>query len=333
MSDGTRVAGVDIGGTGLRMALARIDEHGHPRIEATAERATPTGTGPRGIDAEALLRTLLPALDGLLAETGTATVDTLAVGSTGMATLGQDLAARLPGPLAEHAGSRRLVLAADAVAAYAGALGARPGVVVAAGTGVIALGTDLTTGWRRADGWGHLLGDCGGGAWIGRAAVDAALRAHDGRAGGSPALLARVLDRFGPVPGLPAALQLRPDRAGLLASLAPDVAETSGAGDPVATGILGRAAEEITDTAAAAATGLDAPRIALTGRLFHLDGLREAVSDRLSSRIPGARLHTPEGDPLLGALRLATAATHGELPWPAGPPLLHVIDGVLRAGR
>ncbi|MFE6844667.1 BadF/BadG/BcrA/BcrD ATPase family protein [Streptomyces sp. NPDC057686] len=333
MTEGIRVAGVDIGGTGLRLALARLDEHGHPRIEATAEMAAPTGTGPRGIDAEALLRTLLPALDGLLAGAGTATVDTLAVGATGMALLGQDLAARLPAPLAQHCGSHRLVLAADAVAAYAGALGARPGVVVAAGTGMIALATDLATGWRRADGWGHLLGDCGGGAWIGRAALDAALRAHDGRAGGSPALLVRVLDRFGPVTGLPALLQLRPDRAGLLASLAPDVAETSAAGDPVAAGILARAAEEIADTAAAAAAGLDAPRVALTGRLFHLDGLRDAVSDRLSSRVPGVRLHTPEGEPLLGAVRLAAAAVQGELPWPAGPPLLHLIDGMPRAGQ
>ncbi|KOG07027.1 hypothetical protein ADK34_41120 [Streptomyces viridochromogenes] len=67
------------------------------------------------------------------------------------------------------------------------------------------------------------------GAWIGRAALDATLRGHLARPrrppGGSPALPARALDRFGPVTGLPAALQLRPDRAGLLASSAPDVAE------------------------------------------------------------------------------------------------------------
>jgi N-acetylglucosamine kinase-like BadF-type ATPase len=77
------------------------------------------------------------------------------------------------------------------VTAYAGALGQSPGGVVAAGTGLIALGTDLDTR-RRADGWGHLLGDCGGGAWIGRAGLEAALRAHDGRAGGSRPLLERM---------------------------------------------------------------------------------------------------------------------------------------------
>jgi len=83
-----------------------------------------------------------------------------------LATLGDGLRAELPGALAREFGVRTVALVADAVTAYAGALRARPGAVVAAGTGLIAIGTDLT-GWRRADGWGHLLGDCGGGAWIG----------------------------------------------------------------------------------------------------------------------------------------------------------------------
>ncbi|OEV25161.1 ATPase, partial [Streptomyces nanshensis] len=90
------------------------------------------------------------------------------VGAAGMATLGTGLRAELPGVFAAEFGVRRLALAADAVTGYAGALGERPGAVVAAGTGMIAMGTDLET-WRRADGWGHLLGDCGSGAWIGRA--------------------------------------------------------------------------------------------------------------------------------------------------------------------
>ncbi|MGW8360988.1 hypothetical protein ACWGK1_10510 [Streptomyces wedmorensis] len=63
------------------------------------------------------------------------------------------------------------------------------------------------------------------GAWIGRAALDVTLRAHDGRRVVPPHSWLCALDRFGPVTWLPAALQLRPDRAGLLASSAPDVAE------------------------------------------------------------------------------------------------------------
>jgi N-acetylglucosamine kinase-like BadF-type ATPase len=320
------VAGVDVGGTGVRVALARPDGTGGLVPAARTEVTAPTRTGARGIDADALLDTLLPALEGLLAETGAGTVDTLAVGATGMATLGADLAERLPEPLARRSGARRLVLAADAVTAYAGALGERPGVVVAAGTGMIALGTDLATGWRRSDGWGHLLGDCGGGAWLGRAALDAALRAHDGRPGGSTALLARAAGRFGPPEGFPAAVQLRPDRAALLASLAPAVADCAAAGDPVAAGILDRAAEEIAGAAAAAAAGLDTPAIALTGRLFELPGLRAAVAGRLAVLLPAARLRPAEGDPLTGALRLAAAVERGASPWPVVPPLLRLVS-------
>ncbi|MEV7611863.1 BadF/BadG/BcrA/BcrD ATPase family protein [Streptomyces sp. NPDC089799] len=323
--DGVWVAGLDVGGTGLRLALARLDGHGGARTAASVAIGAATRTGPHGIDAGTLLGLVLPALDGLLAEAGADAVEVVAVGATGMASLGEDLAARLPGPLAERAGARRLVLAADAVAAYAGALGVRPGVVVAAGTGMIALATGPAGGWRRADGWGHLFGDGGGGAWIGRAAVDAALRAYDGRSGGSVLLLDRVVELYGAVAGLPAVFQRRPDRAGLLAALAPAVAGAAAAGDGVAAGILARAAEEIADTAAAAAVGLTAPRISLTGRLFDLAGLRAAVSARLAERVPGVRPHVPDGDPLQGTLRLAAAAVAGPMPWPEGAPLLRVL--------
>ncbi|MCA1845918.1 MAG: hypothetical protein LC792_22560, partial [Actinobacteria bacterium] len=53
------------------------------------------------------------------------------------------------------------------------------------------------------DGWGHLLGDAGSGFWVGRKGLDAALRAHDGRPGGS-AHLARLVERdVGPLDRLP----------------------------------------------------------------------------------------------------------------------------------
>ncbi|MFI6448183.1 BadF/BadG/BcrA/BcrD ATPase family protein [Kitasatospora sp. NPDC050543] len=342
---GDWVLGVDIGGTGVRLAAARLTADGPagrpattgapaprpaaawPAIAAELELRSPARTGADGIDAGALLDPLLPAVRALLGQVGTAAVHSVAVGASGMALLGRDLAARLPDPLTEACGARRLILASDAVAAYAGALGARPGVVVAAGTGMVALGTDLATGWHRADGWGHLLGDCGGGAWIGRAALDAALRAHDGRAGGSAALLDLAVRRLGPVTGLPAAVQ-RSDRAGLLASLAPDVAAAAEAGERVALDILARAAREIAATAIAAAARIEGPRyVALTGRLFEFGPLlRGPVEQHLGAGLDDARLVPAEGPPLLGAVRLAAAAAVGDLPWPAEAPLLRVIQ-------
>lgn len=142
--------GVDSGGSGLRVALARAEDGGQV---GEAIRAEPVRTGPRGIDAGHLLACLLPAARELLARAGAGeagrrpeargAVAALAVGAAGMATLGDDLRARLPQALAAELGVRRLALAADAVTAYAGALGQRTGAVVAAGTGVIALGADL----------------------------------------------------------------------------------------------------------------------------------------------------------------------------------------------
>ncbi|GAA3034482.1 hypothetical protein GCM10020000_09810 [Streptomyces olivoverticillatus] len=142
---------MDSGGSGLRLALAA---DGGPAL--TWSTPVPVETGARGIDAGAFLDRMLPAARELLRRAGSRRCEAVCVGASGMSTLGRDLRAVLPGALREALGVHRLALASDAVTAYAGALGQRPGAVVAAGTGLVALGTDLTPdgGWRRADGWG-----------------------------------------------------------------------------------------------------------------------------------------------------------------------------------
>ncbi|MER5350912.1 BadF/BadG/BcrA/BcrD ATPase family protein [Kitasatospora sp. NPDC002551] len=322
------IAGADVGGSGIRVALAPDRWPEGLAGARTAELAAPARVSAPagGLDARALLDRLLPALQGLAAGLPDgARIGAVAVGATGMALLGRDLAARLPGPLARATGARHLVLAGDAITAHVGALGTDAGVTVAGGTGLVAIGYRPGAGWRRADGWGQLLGDCGSGGWLGRSGLEAALRAYDGRPGGSPLLLAAAERRYGPVTGLPAALQPRPDRAALLAAFAPDVATAAGEGCPVAAGLLRRAGEEIaaTATAAASSAGLPAPDLALTGGLFRLTSLHRAALAALATHLPTARLRTPDGPPLLGALRLA--ATAPRLPWPLHPPLLGLL--------
>ncbi|MFI0167987.1 N-acetylglucosamine kinase [Streptomyces sp. NPDC017095] len=310
---------VDSGGSGLRIAV------GVPGREPSARRETrePVRTGARGLDPDHLLEQLVPVARALAAEAGLDALGTAVVGAAGFASLGDALRAELPGALARELGVRGVALAADAVTAYAGALGARPGAVLAAGTGVIAVGTDLT-GWRRADGWGHLLGDCGGGAWIGRAGLEAALRAHDGRDGGSAPLLARAEERFGPVRGLPGLLYPRDDRAAVLASFAPRVAECA-AHDPVAADILRTAARHLADSAAAVCPADGAPEVALTGGLFRMgEPLLAPVREELARRLPHAREVPAEGDPLHGAVRIATDLAAGRLLLPDEPALLCV---------
>ncbi|MFJ9625032.1 N-acetylglucosamine kinase [Streptomyces sp. NPDC101181] len=340
------VIGVDSGGSGLRVALGRVSPDGPVSTTVCAE---PVRTGPGGIDAAHLLEQVVPAARALLSRApapatrtpgaaASGQVVALAIGAAGMATLGGRLRAELPGALAHALGVRGLALAADAVTAYAGAVGQRPGAVVAGGTGLIALGTDLGS-WRRADGWGHLLGDSGGGAWIGRAGLDAAMRAHDGRRGGSPALLARLVSVFGPAEEVPGLLYPRADRPAVLASFAPEVAACAGA-DEVAAGILREAARHIAEAAAAVcpadaggdrdgADGRDVraadAEVALTGGLFRMgEPLLVPLRAELALLLPEARVRTGEGDPLTGALRLARALAVGDLRLPRHPTMLFV---------
>ncbi|MFF9479650.1 N-acetylglucosamine kinase [Streptomyces sp. NPDC014733] len=327
---GPAVLGVDSGGSGLRLAVAPVAAP-HVRPESLYASDTPVRTGERGIDAHHLLSQLLPAAEKLRQEAGASGFAAVCVGAAGMATLGQELRAVLPQALADAFGVRDLALATDAVTGYVCALGQRPGAVVAAGTGLIALGADPASGdgWRRTDGWGHLLGDCGSGAWIGRAGLEAALRAHDGRPGGSEALLRAAEERFGPIGGLPGQLYPRTDRPAVLASFAPCVAREA-AGDPVAAGIVHRAAEHIADTAAAACPPGPDRTVALTGGLFRLgEVLRAPVRAGLAARLPDAVCAEPEGGPLDGALRLAAALATDAVRLPVDGALLQLV----RRGR
>ncbi|MGA4847464.1 N-acetylglucosamine kinase [Streptomyces sp. G5(2025)] len=325
------VLGVDSGGSGLRAALA-VPDGGAPSAPAAGgpvRSAEPVRTGPGGIDASHFLAQLLPMARELLERAGGGRITAVAVGAAGMATLGDGLRAALPSALGEALGVRRVALAADAVTAYAGALGERPGAVVAAGTGLIAIGTDGTT-WRRADGWGHLLGDCGGGAWIGRAGLEAAMRAHDGRRGGSRPLLARAEQLFGPVVGLPGQLYPRADRPAVLASFAPEVAGCA-ADDAVAGGILRGAARHIAEAAAAVSPEGGACEVALTGGVFKLgEPLLAPLREELASQLPRARQVPAAGDPLDGALRIAVDIALDRLRLPRDARLLSVHSG--RAG-
>src|SRR3954463_4662456 len=181
---------IDGGQSGCRAAV--ID---HGRTVAT----TTLGGLPRQGRDYAVLRPLLaargaahsPGWDDAVA----GGVDVVAAGLPGFA----GAAPGWPGSAGEAAGAAPAVPAPtvlvtnDAVTAHLGALAGEPGVVIVAGTGAIALAVGEHE-VARADGWGTRLGDDGGGYWIGRAGLAAALRAHDGR-GGSPELLARAAAR------------------------------------------------------------------------------------------------------------------------------------------
>lgn len=321
---------VDSGGSGLR-AVVGAGVRGPLTRTASGE---PVRTGSRGIDPGHLMEQLVPMARMLCSEAGLGRLDTVVVGAAGLASLGDALRTELPCALARELGVRTVALAADAVTAYAGALGPRPGAVVAAGTGLIAIGTDLKT-WRRADGWGHLLGDCGSGAWIGRAGLEAALRFHDGRDGGSAPLLASAEDMFGPVTELPGRLYPRSDRPAVLAAFAPRVGECAAGGDPVALDVLRAAARHMADSAAAVCPSEGDPAVGLTGGLCGMGAvLLDLVDRELVKRLPRAHRVSAEGDPLHGAVRIAEDLTSHSFALPGDKRLLCVTstsgEGVTR---
>ena len=135
------------------------------------------------------IRTDLPLLPQLArviedaVEAGRA-FDVVGLGVSGLTSEESD-AGYLLAAAVQH-GVRAVHLAHDSITAYLGALGDDRGVVVASGTGVVTLAVGRTE-VARVDGWGYLIGDAGSGYWLGRAALDAVMRAHDGR--GEPTAL------------------------------------------------------------------------------------------------------------------------------------------------
>ena len=171
------------------------------------------------------------------------------------------------------------------------------------------------------DGWGHLLGDAGSGFWIGRRGLGAALRAHDGRSGGSP-LLARLVERdIGPLDRLPEmAARAGAGPVAAIASFSVQVAEAAGAGDDVARYIWLEAATALADSAVACALRLnpnDAAPIAVSwvGGLFNAPDalLLDPLLARIRSTFPAADLMPPAADALTGAARLAVPGARGAL--------------------
>ncbi|TYL54732.1 hypothetical protein FYC51_10855 [Agromyces mariniharenae] len=306
--------GIDVGGTGSRAALEPLAGSGAAGAPVGAERRVLEGGrvavasgGSSTVDVAVALiadvRTTWP--DAALTGVG--------VGATGLASLvgsPDDAAARLA-----HAAGAPVALAIDAVTAHLGVLGGRGGAVVAVGTGAIAIGTDLRDRWKRVGGWGHLFDDRGSGAWIGIEALKAAIRTHDGVTTDAAALLEAAVARFGAAPSWPGQLLTRPDRAGLLAGFAADVAGLAASGDAVASDIMRRAGTEVAATLAAALDPEVPPLAAGTGGVFAAGGaFAESFAAEFGRLAPAATLVAAAGTPLDGAVRLARLVAAGEAP-------------------
>lgn len=270
------LVGVDAGGTGSRAVVVRDG-----RVVRRRE------LGPLNVLLHADATDRLAAL---ITEAG-ATAAGLGLAGVRSAAQGDLIAAGIAGRT-----GARVVVGDDADAALAGAFRGGPGIVVIAGTGSNAAGRAADGRSARVGGHGFLLGDEGGGYWIGREAVRAALRGADGL--GPPTGLGAVVEAaYG---GLGAAERLvheAPTDRATLAGLLPAVTATAAAGDPEATRILTEAAGHLGDLALALRARLGDLPVALAGGVFRCAPVRAAV-------VAATGGTDPAEPPELGALRL-----------------------------
>lgn len=307
------VLAVDVGRTGCRAALWRGD--------AQVPTATATGEGSLGLGAangpDTAEATVLAVVKPLLEGQGVGCIDAVGVGTPG-AMLAPDLARRLAEQLARSLPARTVAVTSDAITSHAGALGGKPGVVLAAGTGAItvAIGTDAR--FRRVDGWGPWIGDEGSGAWLGRCGLQAAARAGDGR--GPPTVLAEAAARqFGSIGELAMKLGSDPNPARSMAAFAPAVADAACQGDTVAAQLVEAGAAALAHSMIAAAGALDttdAVRGVIIGGLANLgpvllDPLR-ATLERSGANL---QLQPAEGTSIDGARHLAVVDDGIHEPW------------------
>ena len=250
---------------------------------------------------------LIPQLAAIVESlAGDDPIETLSFGVSGLTSAEADAAALL----AALPGSRprRILLAHDSVTSYLGALGDRTGAVVASGTGAVTLAVGATR-MARVDGWGNIMGDAGSAYWIGREALDAVMRAHDGR-GPATALTDVVRERWPDLEDAYIDLQSDPNRVSVVASLAAAVDAHAGT-DEVAARIAWRAGSELAGSVIAGLARVgggtasrDEP-VAAIGGVFRSELIRGSFERALAHGRPRARLVAADGDGLDGAERLA----------------------------
>ncbi|HET7041412.1 MAG TPA: BadF/BadG/BcrA/BcrD ATPase family protein [Gemmatimonadales bacterium] len=288
--------GVNVGGTRTTAVVGNGTE--------VLSRANGPGAAVRPGRALTSANTIADVTRKALASAGQLEAEALVVGAAGA---GRDPERNeLMAALANEAIAQRIQITTDIEVALVAAFPEKPGVVLNAGTGSIALGRDPSGKTHRAGGYGWQMGDEGSGYGIGRAAMGAVSRGHDGRGPATKLTLramaaakANNFDQFVSwgTTATPADV----------AALAPGVIEMAAVGDQVAQGILDYAVRELVllVTALQPLCGPSPLPVALAGGLLATDGmLRPAVIAKLKET-RGITVVEAEVDAAVGALTMA----------------------------
>jgi N-acetylglucosamine kinase-like BadF-type ATPase len=295
----TRTLAIDAGQTGIRTLVIDAPDDGTP------DRGD-EGELPGILTHAPLIPQLVQVVASVSAQVGP--IDVVSVGSTGLTREETDPVGLREGAM--RSGVTRVLMAHDSVTSYLGALGDERGVVVASGTGVVTLAVGEQS-VARVDGWGNLLGDAGSGYWIGRAALEAVMRAHDGR-GPATALTAAALAEFPDLEHAYITLQSDPGRVRRIARYARDVAELAGT-DEVAASICDDAARELVLSVSTALERVGeadqaSPVVCALGGVLRAEAITSRFTAELRLRWPEVDIRQPLGSGLDGAALLPQVA-------------------------
>lgn len=301
----SRILAVDVGGSGLRAERVEVTAAGgRSQTSETVGRFEGAGAAitPGGIDLEALVDDV-QGFESRFRQRPDVVVWSMR-GLLGLSDPEQVLRA-----VHSRLGAERTVVASDAVTSLVGALGGvRPGAVLAAGSGVVALATDFAEVWRMVDGWGHVLADRGSGAWIGLEGLRAALATEDGVPGGSALLHEAAILAWGEPRLWPRLVMTTPDAQARLAGLAPIVAGLAGR-DGVAAQVVARAVGHLADSLESAALCVSGAAVTAVGGLFLIPEISVAFEDEM--RVRGIDLTAASGTALDGAVSLGRYVVDG----------------------
>jgi N-acetylmuramic acid 6-phosphate etherase len=200
----------------------------------------------------------------------------------------------------------KIVTGSDRDSGLAAALDHGDGIVVNAGSG------SSVTGRRndrieRAGGWGHILGDTGGGYFLSIEALRLILREYDLHRG-EMQFTAKILHALS-LNNLDELVRWAQTADKMeIAMLAPVVFEAAAGGDASVNEIVEEGARVLCEFTEAVASRLRllAPKVALMGGLFYRDSIyTHAFRRRLKKNLPDARVNVAERPPEFGAAWLA----------------------------
>ncbi len=207
----------------------------------------------------------------------------------------------------------KIIVGNDRESGLAAALEHGDGIVVNAGSG------SSVTGRRgdrieNAGGWGHVLGDTGGGYFLSIRALRLILREYDLHRA-EMQFTAKILHALS-LNNLDELVRWAQTADKMeIAMLAPVVFEAAASGDARVMEIIESGAQVLSEytEAVAARLHLLAPKVMLLGGLFHRDSIyTHAFRRRLKKNLPDARVATAERPPELGAAWLAAELSdHG----------------------